>query len=69
MELVSTIVLAAAAFFGLSELATIVGSWWNGEGALEAARSAIEAEYPQAAALLSSTTEAVQGALEATPAW
>lgn len=59
MEFVWTIVLAAAAFFGLSELATIFGAWWNGEGALEAAATAVEAEFPEAAALIASTTEAL----------
>ncbi len=69
MDVLSTIVLAAAAFFGFSELATLVDAWWNGEGALEAAATAVGAEYPEAAALMASTTEAVRGVVEAAPAW
>ena len=69
MDFLSTIVLAAAAFFGLSELTTILNAWWGGEGALEAATAVVGAEYPEAAALMASTTETVRGAVEAVPAW
>ncbi len=69
MEFVWTIALAAAAFFGLSELTTLVTTWWEGEVALDAAASAIGAEYPEAAALVASTTEAVRAVTEAAEAW
>ncbi len=69
MDFISTIVLAAAAFFGLGELATIWGAWSSGEGTLEAATAVVGAEYPEAAALVASTTEAVRGVVETAPVW
>jgi hypothetical protein len=69
MDFLSTILMMAAALFGLNELAAGMEAWWNADSALEAAATIVGAEYPDAAALVASTTDAVRDITEAAESW
>lgn len=59
MEFLWTMILTAAAFFGVTELVTLMNTWFEGEGVLEATIAAVENEYPEMVEFIASTTDAV----------
>lgn len=69
MDFVWTIVLAAATFLGLDGFASNLSVWLQDEDALGAATSFFGATYPEAAAVMASTTDALRSVTEATEAW
>jgi hypothetical protein len=69
MDFISTFVIGAAALFGFQEMLSIVNAWWEGGSAFDAAATAIGAEFPQAATLVASTTEAIEAAASEAENW
>jgi len=59
MEFLWTAVLAFAALFGLGELMTWFSVVGDGEAALDTVAAVVGSEFPEVAALVASTTDAV----------
>lgn len=69
MDFVWTIVIAGATLLGLEGFAGSLSAWLQDEDALGAATTLLGATYPEAAAVVASTTDAVFSVTEAAQAW
>ncbi len=69
MDFVWTIALAAATFLGLEGYVSNLSLWLQDEDALGAATALLGNTYPEAAAVVASTTEVVRSVTETAEAF